>query len=80
MQLPAFLKSRKFWALVIGAVLIAVHNFIPNLPLSDAQITDIAYLLIAFIIGTGLEDAGNGLARFYARQALPLDAKGPQPK
>jgi hypothetical protein len=68
MTIPAFLKSRKFWALVIGAVLVAVHNFIPQLPLSDAQITDIAYLLIAFIIGTGLEDAGTGLARLARNQ------------
>jgi hypothetical protein len=68
MTLPAFLKSRKFWALIIGAVLIAVHQYVRQLPLSDAQITDIAYLLIAFIIGTGLEDAGTGLARLAARK------------
>jgi len=62
MKLPEFLKSRKFWALVIGAALIALHQYVPNLPLSDEQITTVAYLLIAFIIGTGLEDAGTGFA------------------
>ncbi len=60
MQLPDFLKSRKFWALIIGALVVAARSLWPTLPISDEQLTALAFLLVAFIIGTGLEDVGNG--------------------
>jgi hypothetical protein len=64
MNIPPFLKSRKFWALMIGAGIVVLRNYVPNFPLSDAQVTDVALLFIAYILGTGLEDAGaNGAAR-----------------
>jgi hypothetical protein len=64
MTLPPFLKSRKFWALLVGAGIIILRNYVPNFPLSDQQVTDVALLFIAYILGTGLEDAGaNGAAR-----------------
>ncbi len=62
MQLPNFLKSRKFWAAVIGAAVIVLRHYIPNFPLSDQQLQDVAFIIVAFIIGTGLEDVGTGYA------------------
>ncbi len=63
-KLSALLKSRKFWAAVIGLLLIVARNFIPNfLPFGDAEITGIVMLLISYILGTALEDAGTQYAK-----------------
>ncbi len=57
-KLYSLLKSRKFWAAVIGLLLIIARNFIPNfLPFGDAEITGIVLLLISYILGTALEDS-----------------------
>ncbi len=56
-KLLALLKSRKFWAAVIGLLLIIARNLIPNfLPFSDADITAVLFVLISYILGTALED------------------------
>ncbi len=61
-KLLDLLKSRKFWAAVIGLIVVVVRNIWPSFPLTDAQIQDIALILVAFIVGTGLEDVGTGYA------------------
>lgn len=58
MSLPPFLKSRKFWALIAGALVIVVRQYVPNLPIDDAKLTDLVLLFVAYILGTGLEDMG----------------------
>ena len=63
MQLPPFLKSRKFWALMAGALCIALRQYVPNFPISDQQLTELVYLLVAYIIGTGLEDVNRARAK-----------------
>ena len=50
--------SRKFWAAVIGLALVIAHHFISWFPMTDEQIAQMIYVLIAYILGTGLEDAG----------------------
>ena len=62
MQLPPFLKSRKFWALIVGALVIVVRAYVPNLPIDDSKLTELILLLVAYILGTGLEDAGANSA------------------
>ena len=59
-KLKELLASRKFWAAAIGLVILVVKSFNPAFPLADEQVTDVVYLLVAFIIGTGLE---GGLAQ-----------------
>ena len=55
--MQSLIRSRKFWAALVGLVLVIVHNFFPNqLPLSDQAITDAVYILVAYILGTGLSD------------------------
>jgi hypothetical protein len=70
MNLPPFLRSRKFWTLITGAVLIVVRSYIPSLPISDELLTNAVLLLVAYIIGTGLEDAGTGLAKLALMQRV----------
>jgi hypothetical protein len=59
MTLPPFIKSRKFWALIAGIAALIVRQYLPTFPLSDDELTRLVLLLAAFIIGTGLEDAGR---------------------
>jgi hypothetical protein len=54
------LTSRKFWAALIGLVLIIVKAWDPEFPLAEDQLTGIVYVLVAYILGTGIED---GLSR-----------------
>jgi hypothetical protein len=56
-KFQALLRSRKFWAGIIGTALITLRSFVPNFPVSDADLTKVIELLIAYIVGTGLEDA-----------------------
>lgn len=48
--------SRKFWATLIGLLLIIIRTIWPALPLSDDQISAMVLTLVAFIVGTGLQD------------------------
>ena len=57
-KLKFLFQSRKFWAAIVGIVMMVVLQFFPNFPLDEAQVEHIVWLLIAFIIGTGIEDSG----------------------
>jgi len=58
-KLKALLASRKFWAALIGTVLISVKAFRPDFPLSEAELTNIVYVLVAYILGTAVEGAAR---------------------
>lgn len=57
-KLLRLLKSRKFWAALLGLILIVVKAFEPSFPLEEDALTNIVYLLVAYILGTGIEDSG----------------------
>ena len=57
------LTSRKFWAALVGLVMVLVKAWKPDFPLSEDQIVSLAAVLAAYILGTALEDSGR------ARQA-----------
>jgi hypothetical protein len=57
-KLSALVKSRKFWAAIVGLGLILLRAFKPDFPISDDEITKIVLLLVAYILGVGLEDNG----------------------
>jgi len=58
-KLKLLLTSRKFWAALIGLACIIVKAYAPNFPLTEEQLTDLIYLVVAYIVGTGLESAVN---------------------
>jgi hypothetical protein len=53
-------KSRKFWAAAIGLVMVFVKAYAPNFPVTEDQVMGIVGVLVAYIIGTGLENVGAG--------------------
>ncbi len=59
-KLKELLTSRKFWAALIGLVAVVVKSVRPDFPLTDQQMTDIVYLLVAFIVGTSIEAGLRG--------------------
>ncbi len=61
-KLKDLVKSRKFWAAVIGVVVVSVKGVDPNFPLSDDQLTGALAVLIAYILGTAIEDQGSNPA------------------
>jgi hypothetical protein len=59
-KLKLLLASRKFWAALIGLLLIVLKAWKPDFPLAEEELTNIVYVLVAYIMGTGIED---GLSR-----------------
>jgi len=53
----AVLKSRKFWAAIVGIVVIVAKKMDPNFPLDETNLSQMVYLLVAYILGTALEDS-----------------------
>ncbi len=55
-KLELLLKSRKFWAALVGLGLVVTKAYDPNFPLGEEQLTNLVYVLVAYIVGTSLED------------------------
>jgi hypothetical protein len=72
-KLKLLLQSRKFWAALIGLVVIVVRAYSPNFPLQADQITQFVYLIVAYILGTAVED---GFAARLPGAGNPPDQSG----
>jgi hypothetical protein len=59
-KLKDLVKSRKFWASALGLALVVAKVYKPDLAISEEQIATIVGVLVAFIVGTGLENIGAG--------------------
>ena len=59
-KLKLLLTSRKFWTALIGLALVIIKAYQPDFPLAEDQLTSVVYVLVAYILGTGIED---GLSR-----------------
>ena len=45
--------------LAVGASVVVLRSYFPGIPLSDEQLTYVALLFIAYILGIGLEDSAR---------------------
>lgn len=59
-KVKQLLGSRKFWAALIGLMLVMIKVWRPDFPLDEEQLVSVVYVLVAYILGTGIED---GLSR-----------------
>jgi len=60
-KIRGIFRSRKFWAAVVGLVFIFLYELIPTFPLDPDQVTNIVYMIVAYILGVALDDAGQGI-------------------
>lgn len=60
-KLKNLLASRKFWAALVALVLVIVRAYQPAFPLGEEELTALITVLAAYILGTGIEDAGRML-------------------
>ena len=67
-KIKILLTSRKFWAALIGFVLVIVRAWQPDFPLAEEELSAVIYVLVAYILGTGIED---GLSRVRALRSDP---------
>ena len=49
-------KSRKFWAALVGLAYSVITQFLPNFPFSEESVIGVVSTVIAYILGTALED------------------------
>jgi len=71
-KIKLLLGSRKFWAAIVGLVLMLVKAWKPEFPLEEEQLTGIVVLLVSFILGTAVED---GLSRKAESSKLKAESK-----
>ena len=60
-KLQYLLTSRKFWAAMVGIIVAMMKAFWPAFPLTEEQLIPIVVLLVTFILGTAIEDAGQAI-------------------
>jgi uncharacterized membrane protein len=53
-KLIFLLKSRKFWAAVVGLAVVIASNY--GLDLPEEQVLNIVIVLVGYIVGTAIED------------------------
>ena len=71
MKMKNLIKSRKFWAATVGLIYSVVTQFLPNFPFSEESVIGVVSTVIAYILGTALED---GLAKGAGIDFRDLDS------
>ncbi len=56
-KLKSLLTSRKFWAAIVGLVVIILKAYQPTLPFTADQITAFVVVIVGYILGTAIQDA-----------------------
>lgn len=49
------LTSRKFWAALVGLGFVVAQGFDASFPLDEAQVSNLMYVLVAYILGVAIE-------------------------
>lgn len=58
-KLVELLSSRKFWAALVGLVVIILKAYRPDFPVSEEEITNLVAVLAAYILGTAISNAAG---------------------
>lgn len=55
-KFKALFQSRKFYATLLGLVVVALYEVLPDFPFDPEQVTNTIYLLCAYILGVALDN------------------------
>ena len=55
-KLLGVFRSRKFRAALIGTIFVLLDELVPAFPLDAEQVTNIVFMLVAYIIGVAIDD------------------------
>ena len=50
------LRSHKLQALLAGLIIVTLRSFLPNLPITEAQLTELIAILASLILGAGVQN------------------------
>ena len=56
LKLNQMLRSRKFWAALVGLALVILKAYRPDFPVNEQQVTDFITVIAAYILGVALDD------------------------
>ncbi|HQL38174.1 MAG TPA: hypothetical protein PKV95_01745 [Anaerolineaceae bacterium] len=58
-KLKLLLGSRKFWAALVGLTFVCLQAWYPDFPVGEEELTNVIYLLAAYILGVAIEPRLN---------------------
>ena len=53
------IQSRKFWAALVGLTFVCLQAWHPDFPVGEEELTNVIYLLAAYILGVAIEPRLN---------------------
>jgi len=59
LDVSAVLRSRKFWAALVGIAFVLLRAVWPNFPLDEAAVEQLVWLVMAYVLGVGVSDVGQ---------------------
>jgi len=62
-KIKFLIGSRKFWAALVGMIMVFVNHYLPDFPIPEEQVMGIVWLLVSYILGTALEDGLSRIAK-----------------
>lgn len=68
-DLGSIFGSRKFWAALVGITFVLLKAVYPHIGIDEAQIEQLVWLIVSYVLGVGVADVGLALSARAGRHA-----------